>query len=70
VFVVKPGSLFPALHRLERKEWITGQWGETESGHRARFYQLTRSGRVQLVDAKRNFHRLFSALHRVVEGEG
>jgi PadR family transcriptional regulator PadR len=70
VFVVKPGSLFPALHRLERKEWIVGEWGETESGHRARFYELTRSGRAQLVDARRNFRRVFGALQRVVEGEG
>jgi|SRR5579863_1561062 len=70
VFVVKAGSLFPALHRLERKEWIVGQWGETDSGHRARFYELTRAGRAQLVEAKKNFRRLFGALHRVVEGEG
>jgi len=40
VFVVKAGSLFPALHRLEGKGWLESQWGETGEGHRAKFYKL------------------------------
>src|SRR5215467_4086248 len=48
-FQVGPGSLFPALHRLEEKGWIAGEWGQLESGRRARFYALTRSGRSQLA---------------------
>ena len=47
-FDVKPGSLFPALHRLEEKGWLASQWGESENNRRAKYYCLTRSGRRQL----------------------
>jgi transcriptional regulator len=47
-FQVKPGSLFPALHRLEEAGWLTGFWGESENNRRARFYRLTKSGERQL----------------------
>ncbi len=69
VFNVKPGSLFPALHRLAAKGWIEGEWGETEDGHRAKFYTLTSAGRRQLAVETRTFRRVFTALNRVVEGE-
>jgi len=69
VFVVKPGSLFPALHRLEGKKWLTSEWGETETGHRAKFYTLTPAGRAQLVKEKRNFHKVFEAMTQVLESE-
>ena len=46
VFVVKPGSLFPALHRLEQSDWIEGQWGESENRRRAKYYSLT-SGSIK-----------------------
>lgn len=69
VFVVKPGSLFPALQRLEQNGWIRGQWGESENNRRARYYTLSRSGRVQLGKEKRNWRRAFSAVNRLLESE-
>jgi PadR family transcriptional regulator, regulatory protein PadR len=47
-FEVKPGSLFPALHRLEQRGWLASEWGESENKRRARFYRLTARGRRQL----------------------
>ncbi len=47
-FVVKPGSLFPALHRLEEKGWLASAWGESENNRRAKYYRLTAAGRRQL----------------------
>ena len=44
-FLVKPGSLFPALHRMEEAGWVSSAWGETTSGRRAKFYQLSRRQR-------------------------
>jgi transcriptional regulator len=69
VFVVKPGSLFPALHRMEGKKWLTSEWGETETGHRAKFYTLTPAGRAQFAREKRNFHKVFEAMTQVLESE-
>ncbi len=47
-FDVKPGSLFPALHRLEEQGWLSSEWGESENRRRAKFYRLTRTGRKHL----------------------
>ena len=47
-FQVKPGSLFPALHRMEQAGWLSSSWGESENNRRAKFYRLTRAGRRQL----------------------
>lgn len=47
-FVVKPGSLFPALHRMERAGWVEGFWGESENRRRAKFYRMTPAGRKQM----------------------
>jgi PadR family transcriptional regulator, regulatory protein PadR len=47
-FHVKPGSLFPALHRMEEAGWLSSDWGESESKRRAKFYKLTAAGRRQL----------------------
>ena|ERR1700677_2298623 len=47
-FLVKPGSLFPALHRLEEAGWLSSSWGESENRRRAKFYRLTKAGRAQL----------------------
>src|ERR1035438_2246297 len=52
VFVVGPGSLFPALHRLAEKGWLAGEWTELENGRRVKVYALTRSGRAQLAKEK------------------
>ncbi len=69
VFAVKPGSLFPALYRLEQNGWIEGEWGESESNRKAKFYSLTRAGRAQLDKEKRNWQRQFSAVNRLLESE-
>jgi transcriptional regulator len=47
-FLVKPGSLFPALHRMEEAGWLASDWGESENNRRARFYRLTKTGHRQL----------------------
>jgi len=53
-FVVKPGSLFPALHRMEEEGWMSSLWGDSENNRRAKYYRLTRAGLKQLeVETKR-----------------
>lgn len=69
VFMVGPGSLFPALHRLAERGWIDGQWGELETGRRAKFYTLTAAGRKQLVQEKRNWQRVITAITQVLAEE-
>jgi PadR family transcriptional regulator, regulatory protein PadR len=69
VFAVGPGSLFPALHRLAERGWIEGKWGELESGRRAKSYALTAAGRKQLVEEKRNWRRLTTAVAQVLAEE-
>ncbi len=67
---VKPGSLFPALRRLEQQGWIEGEWAPSENNRRARYYKLTRSGRGQLAQEKRNWRRMASAMNWMLESEG
>ena len=69
VFVVGPGSLFPALHRLSDRGWIEGEWGELETGRRAKFYSITAAGRKQLAEEKRNWTRVFTAVNQVLGEE-
>jgi PadR family transcriptional regulator, regulatory protein PadR len=69
VFVVGPGSLFPALHRLAEKGWIEGKWGELNNGRRAKFYSLTTSGRAQLAKEKRNWRKVYMAVNQVLAEE-
>ena len=66
-FDVKPGSLFPALHRLEQEGWISGTWGESENNRRAKFYELTRDGRRRLGEEKANWAQAVVAIARVLE---
>lgn len=47
---VKEGVLYPALHRIQRKGWVSARWGQTETGRRAKFYELTPAGRHHLAD--------------------
>jgi PadR family transcriptional regulator PadR len=68
VFLVGPGSLFPALHRLSAKGWIEGQW-ELENGRRVKVYSLTSSGRAKLTAEKRNWQKVFTAMNRVLTEE-
>jgi transcriptional regulator len=69
VFVVGPGSLFPALHRLAGNGWIVGEWGELESGRRVKVYALTPSGRAQLARERRNWRRVITAMSQVLAEE-
>ena len=66
VFVVGPGSLFPALHRLAEKGWIAGEWGESENGRRVKVYALTASGRTQLAKEKKNWLKVHTAMSQVL----
>lgn len=66
-FSVKAGSLFPALQRLEAEGWVTGAWGETPSGRRARMYTLTKSGHRHLDAEKKSWARVALAMQQVLE---
>ena len=61
-FEVKPGSLFPALHRMEEAGWLTSVWGQSENGRKARFYALTPAGRRQLKTEAGQWGRVSSAI--------
>jgi transcriptional regulator len=66
-FAVGPGSLFPALHRLEQQGWIRGAWGVSEQGRRARLYTLTSAGRKQLTAERRQWARIVAAVGQVLD---
>lgn len=66
-FQVKPGSLFPALHRLEEEGWVTSSWGESENNRRAKYYRLTRAGRRQLESEKRQWEQISTAMARALQ---
>jgi transcriptional regulator len=66
-FQVGPGSLFPALHRMEEKGWLKSSWGETSGGRRAKFYELTRSGRRQLESETQRWKQISLAVERALE---
>lgn len=61
-FLVKPGSLFPALHRMEEAGWLESSWGESENKRRARYYRLTRAGRRQLETETEDWQRISLAI--------
>ena len=62
VLQVQQGSLYPALHRLEKRGWLKAEWGEAETGREAKFYSLTRVGREQLKAEAANWDRLSGAV--------
>jgi PadR family transcriptional regulator PadR len=64
---VPQGSLYPALHRLERRGWIRAEWGTSDSNRRAKFYELTRAGRKQLDSEAVAWARLTSAVSLVLD---
>jgi transcriptional regulator len=66
-FQVKPGSLFPALHRLEEAGWLTAEWGESETNRRAKFYRLTELGHRQLEQETENWSRISAAMANALE---
>ena len=63
---IEEGSLYPALYRLEEKEWIKSEWGVSENNRRARFYKLTPAGRKQLNIEKENWQRFAFAISKVL----
>ncbi len=66
VLKVQQGSLYPALHRLEKRRWLTAEWAASETGREARFYSLTRLGRRQLDEQRANWDRLSGAISAVL----
>jgi transcriptional regulator len=62
VLQVQQGSLYPALHRLEKRGWLKAEWGEAETGREAKFYSLTKVGRKQLDAEAANWDRLSEAV--------
>ncbi len=66
-FVVKPGSLFPALHRLEQEGSIVGAWGESENGYRVKTYRLEAAGRRQLERETEQWKRIVLAMGQVLD---
>ena len=61
-FSVKPGSLFPALHRMEEAGWLAASWGASENNRRARYYQITAAGRRQLKSEAEQWSRISLAI--------
>jgi transcriptional regulator len=65
-FQVKPGSLFPALHRMEEEGWVSSVWGESENNRRAKFYRLTKSGKRQLETEAERWGRISVAISQAL----
>jgi transcriptional regulator len=66
VLRVQQGSLYPALHRLERRGWIKARWGTSENNRRAKFYELTKTGRQQLEIQRDAWQKLTAAMSHVL----
>ena len=67
VLRIQQGSLYPALHRLERRGWIKAEWGTSDNNRRAKYYALTRSGRKQLEVEETAWRKLTAAVAQVLE---
>ena len=63
---VEEGSLYPALHRMENKDWIEAEWGPSENNRRAKFYRITAAGRRQLEAEREGWFRLTEAMAQVL----
>jgi transcriptional regulator len=66
-FSVQPGSLFPALHRLEEAGWLASSWDASDNNRRAKYYTLTKAGRKQLSEETANWNRIALAIARALE---
>ena len=64
---IRQGSLYPALHRLERRGWIKAKWGASDNNRRAKYYELTRRGRAQLDEEISAWHKLTAAVSQVLD---
>ena len=69
VFRLQTGTLYPALQRLQRRGWITAEWQTSENGRRARYYQLTASGRKQLEAERASWARAALAVKRILDAD-
>jgi transcriptional regulator len=67
VLQVQQGSLYPALHRLEKRGWIAADWGESDNGRQARFYRLSAKGRKQLAAEEATWNRLSKAVGLILQ---
>ena len=65
-FFVKPGSLFPALHKMEEEGWLSSYWGESESNRRAKYYRLTKAGQKELEAETKRWDRIAWAIERAL----
>jgi PadR family transcriptional regulator, regulatory protein PadR len=63
---VETGSLYPALHRLERQGWVKAEWKQSEAGQRAKYYRLTATGRKQLASERSRWNQLVDAISGVL----
>jgi PadR family transcriptional regulator, regulatory protein PadR len=68
VFNIGQGSLYPALHRMEKRGWVTSYWRTTANNRIARYYQLTADGRAALADEVASWRRYATAMENVIEG--
>src|SRR5437868_13276022 len=66
LLTVETGSLYPALHRLEKRAWLTSRWGVSEANQRAKYYQLTAAGKAQLSRERDKWSQLVDAIGRVM----
>ena len=69
-FLIEEGTLYPALHRLERKGWVAAEWGVSDNNRRAKFYRLTAQGRTQLGSEAPLWHRYADAIARALRTAG
>jgi PadR family transcriptional regulator, regulatory protein PadR len=67
VLQVQQGSLYPALHRLERRGWIKAHWGTSDNNRRAKYYELTKTGRLQLATERASWQKLIAAVAQVLD---
>ncbi len=67
VLQVQQGSLYPALHRLEKRRWLEAEWGESDNGRQAKFYKLSALGRKQLASEAESWNRLSEAVTLILQ---
>jgi len=67
VLVINQGSLYPALYRLEQQGLIKSEWGSSDNNRQAKFYELTRTGKKQLIEETENWERLSAAVDRILQ---
>lgn len=67
ILQVETGSLYPALHRLERQGWVASDWGQTEQNQRAKFYRITAAGKRQLAENRKKWETMAAAIAGILE---